>query len=184
MNHIQPFITFNESNVPSDRNIRENDNVYSDRDRTNLYLCGEGWIRFTKYHVDSYIGIENKFGINYKELGDILLEFVNTFDLYYSCRVNSTQQEDTLVIDLLPSKFEEVGGHTGIDFKEYMEELGCKIDDSDPVIHGGVGDILFDIDESLEKFGLSIKAVGSNPSSQGYDLYITSSQITLIISKI
>lgn len=180
MNYIKKYGIFNESNIPSDRNIRKNDNVYSDRDKTNLYYCEKGWVRFTKYHTDSYIEIESKFGITYKELGDILLEFVDTFDLNYSCRTD----DDTLAIDLDPSKFEEVGGHSGVDFEEYMRELGCNVDSDDPVIHSGIGDILFDIDESLEKYNLTIKSTDSGPSSQGYDLYITSSQITLIISKI
>lgn len=68
MKHLK---TFNES-VTADQ-------VYSKRDKTNQYFCAKGWVRYTKHHTDSYIDIKRRFNIDCKQLGDILLELVDTY---------------------------------------------------------------------------------------------------------
>jgi len=168
MKHLK---TFNESSTAPDQ-------VYSKRDKTNQYFCALGWVRYTEYHKDSYIDIKRRFNIDCKQLGDILLELVDTYDLYYHCRIDDDENKGSIVIDLLPTIFDDLG-HSGVNFQRYMKKHGCVIDKDTNTITSGIGDILFDIDESLEEYGLTIK----NRGSQGYMLYITSSQITLVIEK-
>ena len=160
-----------------------NDLKYSARDVTNKYCCAKGWIRYTSYHIDSYIDIERYFGITWDHLGWILEDFVESCDLVYHCSVRDTSgrylshedsdgNPDSITIEFTPENFIRVGGHNGVNFKKHIKDFSIQL--------------LVDIEEKLEENFpyLTIINDGHTQGNVGnYNLFITNSQITLKIKR-
>lgn len=166
------------------KNSIKTDQRYSDRDMTNRYYTELGWIRYTEIHVDDYVRISEEFGISCSELGFILTELVEEFDLIYRCRIEDESKYNPIKkieIDLLPSIFTEVG-HSGVDFKKYLQKKGLVFPNTQSgyshVPDSGIGGILDNIDDYLSNKGLTIKDIDGN-----FTFYSTSSQTGIDIYK-
>jgi hypothetical protein len=186
------------------KKIFESDKVFSDRDITNMYFTSLGWIRYTNHHQDDYINIEKYFDINSYELGELLEEIVEKYDLLYNCSardnghtiplelrnrmIKTDKIPNHICIGFTPESFEKVGGHKGIDFNTYLKSKSKD---------GSLVEVLDRIESKLEDFypHLSIKNKTSNfkgdmktsnlrgiPIWFKYDFFISSSQITLKIN--
>lgn len=173
---------------------------YSERDVTNMYFTSKGWIRYTDAHKDSYIDIEKYFDITWDHLGWILEDLVNKCDLYYRCSVADSSglspgaedygrfgtPGDHIHIDFTPAKFEELGGHSGINFRTYMGKYTNYKNPKDKDVLIG---LLRGIEDKLsENFPYITIRNEDYPSPDEdlnkWNLFITSSQITLDIKRV
>lgn len=180
------------------------DLVYSDRDVTNKYHCALGWVRYTDVHKDSYIDIEKYFDITWDHLGWILEDLVNKCDLLYKCRVADSSglspgaedygkfgtPAEHIVIDLIPKEFEKVG-YSGTNFRTYISKFHdfrgsfTRTGKPKPDI---LLDLLRGIEDNLkENYPYLTIRNDDYPSDEEnvnkWNLYITSSQITLKIKR-
>jgi len=173
---------------------------YGDRDFTNKYLTCKGWVRYTDAHKDSYIKIDKYFYITWDHLGWILEDLVNKCDLYYRCSVADSSglqpgaedygkfgtPEDHINIDLIPAKFEELGGYEGVNFRTYMSKytnyLNPKKNDTLIGLLKGIEDKL---SENFPYLTIRNEYYPSpDEDLNKWNLFITSTQIKLYIKRV
>lgn len=167
------------------------DMKWSDRDVTNKYFTSKGWIRYTDAHKDSYEDIEKYFDITWDHLGWVLEDLVNKCDLLYGCSVidnrgmylsheSSNGMANCIDIDLIPEKFERVGGHSGVNFKSYMRKFSNFPPKEDDVL----SQLLQGIEDKLEENFPYLTIKDLSPGAEGmWNFFLTSSQITLNIKR-
>ena len=141
------------------------DERFSDKDMTNYYHCANGWVRYTKHHKDTYIEIKDRFGISADELGWILTEFLDEYDLLYSCRIADYGAYPVIIIDFFPN------------LEEYLNEVLYWMERK--IGHGQVWDweMLSEMNNRLGDYDLTIKDDGI------YQIFLTGSQLQLIIKQ-
>ena len=134
-----------------------------------------GWSTTDKFEErdltnnDTYLEIKNQFGISPEDLGFILLEFIDEYNLRYKC-----SSLDSTVTDLeeFIVRFYKPDSFSGI--REWMErKIG-------PPLSGGHfwnWDMLSEMESRLNEYGLTIKENGI------YQILLNNHQLQLLIRK-
>lgn len=130
-----------------------------------------GWSTTDKFEErdltnnDTYLEIKNQFGISPEDLGFILLEFIDEYNLRYKC-----SSLDSTVTDLeeFIVRFYKPDSFSGI--REWMERK---------IGHGHIWDwnMLSEMESRLNQHGLTIKENGI------YQIFLNNYQLQLLIRK-
>lgn len=162
----------------------ESDNIYSDRDKTNMYHCSLGWVRY-EFYEDVYDEIQTEYNISSSEIGDLLEEIVENCNLLYKCvpgTRNHIITHNVLAIHFFPN----VDLNKFVDYKLHIKP---KIDD------GSLFKMLDSLENKLSDFypNLTIITPRINTIKEdkspiwlktGYGFFMTTSQFLLKIRKI
>lgn len=112
---------------------------------------------------DTYLEIKNQFGILPEDLGFILLEFIDEYDLRYSCRTDIISGK-VIIINFYPN-----GGDIN-NLRDWMEpKIG----------HGQIWnwEMLSEMENRLNDYGLTIK------EDDIYQIYLQTSALKIVIRK-
>jgi hypothetical protein len=167
------------------RLFESKDLKWSDRDVTNKYHCALGWVRYTKHHKDSYIDIEKYFDITWDHLGWILEDFVDNYDLLYHCSVRDSRGmmlshedsdgvADSITIEFTPEIF---NNNNVINFRRYI--LATFMNRENDIL----SDLLEEIETKLEDDFRWLTIKNGQGNFCDWNLFVTSSQITLKIKR-
>ena len=75
---------------------------FDKRDHTNLVPVENEWQLYNN-RDDAYNEIESNFGIKYDELGYIIVDFIERFDLCYRCELRDDNEKRLIMLELFPN---------------------------------------------------------------------------------
>lgn len=142
------------------------DDRFEDRDKTNQYHCEAGWVNYTSDNVigapeNEYSEIKNEFNISSDELGFILLEFIDEYNLLYKCQKRGNK---AILVSFYPNS------NNINNLRDWMEpKIG----------HGQIWDweMLSEMESRLNEHGLTIKEDGI------YQIFLNVSSLKIVITK-
>lgn len=150
------------------------DKSFGERDMTNLHFEEGQWIRWSD-DPDWYGEIERDFGITCDDIGFILMDFVEKYDLLYSCSPSRSQihlnfYPNSMILDKKDYK-EWIYDHT-------VGSLGSYYINYEPQTWEWDSDILDEMESRFNEHGLTIKTRDKTM------IYINTSVIEISVSKI
>lgn len=161
--------------LKSYRVFESEDKCFGERDVTNLHFEEGQWVRWSD-DPDSYVEIEEKLGIDYNDLGFILMDFVEKYDLLYSCDY-SPRTSDTVRITV---KFYPNSMTPDIrDYKEWIYDhtigkSGFYYQNYEPQTWNWDQDIIDEMESRLNEHGLTTDK----------EIFINTSVIEINITKL
>jgi hypothetical protein len=131
----------------------------------------------------TYHRIKLKFGIDYIQLGEIIVDFIENFDLNFRCKIEEQNGQEVIHIDFFPlmNDINKLFGE--MSFVKWLYSKMKNEDDDDYMIY------LEEIDNRLSDYNLTIrdvlpKSFRKNKEDFPYDFYAGEKYIQLWIKNI
>lgn len=120
---------------------------FDDRDYTDMVPRGDNWVETDN---STYHRIKLKFDIDYIQLGEIIVDFIENFDLNFRCKIEEQNGQEVIQIEFFPQTndidklfgdvnfvkwlYSKMGNEEADDYLMYLEEINNRLNDYDLTI--------------------------------------------------